>query len=222
MIYNITKFYAYMNFYKQSKRNSKRRKFDTFSCKRNLRNDWEITQRSISHSLNLGTRKYLREWKDRSTRQISIVIKRNRSRQIFIFQTSKRTNHWTQSSKMIKSLKKQLEKRQALWEIRDKIRWLENSIFIEEIHETRHFNNYATQALTRLFQIIFDSTIKLRHEKVQWKLQFNSEFWAFIVTLSSFDKRLIKFDQKHETARHYSQNAIRNEKESWKFQNILS
>ncbi len=148
----LRNFNAYMNFHKQSKRNSKRRKFDTFSCKRNLRNDWEITQCSISHSLNFGTRKYLWKWKSRSTPQISIFIKRNRSRQIFIFQTSKRTNHWTKSSEMIKSLKKQLEKRQALWEIRDKIKWLENSIFIEEIHETRHFNNYAIQARTRSFK----------------------------------------------------------------------
>jgi hypothetical protein len=44
---------------------------------------------------------------------------------------------------MIKKLKKQHEKEQALREIRHDLRELENSIIIEEVYETSHFNDNA-------------------------------------------------------------------------------
>jgi hypothetical protein len=45
---------------------------------------------------------------------------------------------------MIKQLKKQLEKRQTLWEVWHDFERFENSVITEEIHETRYFNDNAT------------------------------------------------------------------------------
>jgi cellobiose phosphorylase len=57
---------------------------------------------------------------------------------------SEQSDHETESQKMIKKLKKQHEKEQALWEIRHDYRRFENSIIIEEVYETSYFNDNAT------------------------------------------------------------------------------
>jgi hypothetical protein len=44
---------------------------------------------------------------------------------------------------MIKKLKKQHEKEQTLWKIWHNFERFENTITVEKIHETRHFNDNA-------------------------------------------------------------------------------
>jgi hypothetical protein len=49
---------------------------------------------------------------------------------------------------MIKKLKKQRQKRQALRTIRYDFKEFKNSVIIEKIHETRHLNNNAIEIRT--------------------------------------------------------------------------
>jgi hypothetical protein len=69
---------------------------------------------------------------------------------------------------------------------------------IKKIHNTRNFNNYAVKTRTRIFQILSRQSVKLRDEKMQWKLQFYSNFREFATELSSFHDWMIKHDQSNE------------------------
>jgi hypothetical protein len=80
MIKNAAKFRSHMNFHRQSKCNSTHRKIHTFSCRRNLQNDWKFDKRAVFYTLNSRTRRYIRKRESRSTRKISFFVEHNYSR----------------------------------------------------------------------------------------------------------------------------------------------